>query len=34
VEAAERVFAELGYHDASMVELTGAAPLGRSFHMY
>jgi AcrR family transcriptional regulator len=35
IEAAERVFAELGYHDASIVKLTEAAGVGQgTFYLY
>jgi AcrR family transcriptional regulator len=35
LEAAERVFAELGYHDASIVKLTEAAGVGQgTFYLY
>jgi len=35
LEAAERVFAELGYHDASIVKITEAAGVGQgTFYLY
>ena len=35
LEAAERIFAELGYHDASIVKLTEAAGVGQgTFYLY
>jgi AcrR family transcriptional regulator len=35
IEAAEQVFAELGYHDASIVKLTEAAGVGQgTFYLY
>jgi AcrR family transcriptional regulator len=35
LEAAERVFADLGYHDASIVKITEAAGVGRgTFYLY
>ena len=35
IEAAERVFAELGYHDASIVKITEAAGVGQgTFYLY
>jgi AcrR family transcriptional regulator len=35
LEAAERIFAELGYHDASIVRLTEAAGVGQgTFYLY
>jgi AcrR family transcriptional regulator len=35
LEAAEAVFAELGYHDASIVKLTEAAGVGQgTFYIY
>ena len=35
IEAAERIFAELGYHDASIVKLTEAAGVGHgTFYLY
>lgn len=35
LEAAEQVFAELGYHDASMVKITEAAGVGQgTFYLY
>jgi AcrR family transcriptional regulator len=35
LEAAERIFAELGYHDASIVKITEAASVGQgTFYLY
>ena len=35
LEAAERIFAELGYHDASIVKITEAAGVGQgTFYLY
>jgi len=35
IEAAERIFAELGYHDASIVKITEAAGVGQgTFYLY
>ena len=35
LEAAEQTFAELGYHDASIVKITGAAGVGQgTFYLY
>ena len=35
LESAERIFAELGYHDASIVKITEAAGVGQgTFYLY